>query len=605
MSEKRTLDKAVYAILIGLAAMVLLIVCCRSNQAINPFVLRPVFEGEYSRDGEEWFSLSEEVKFSALEGDLFLRGQFVVEGAPFWESYIVSGYLKHIRLSISVNGEHVYTSDAEQVWGEKAESRNTMASTCGSVWVNWKFENMKPEDIVEIHLSNPHSFGNPEAYNVFLDSFYCSNLLVISGELEEENKGYEMLSMILIIGGIVLMGMALAYQILKLPLGSILWNIGLMTIFIGGYVFFDMSNIQFKSDMVVFNTYIRQICIRFALLELGACTWKILSGKASKLVRITTYILAGINAVCLLVSAVEMPVLYDTLLLWWMVQLLATVIWLVCCIGGYKQSKKQSRAGLILFITVQSAVILELINVGVNGWDKGILIKIVYSCAFLVYVVWTIVKIAYNHDNSLKVRVLTGELKNSRIILATSQIKQHFIFNILNAISGMCKYDPARADETLVRFSRYLRNNIAIMQEDGLELFSKSLEHLEDYLALEQIRFRDKIHFVKKIETEDFLLPPLILQPLVENSIKHGLLPKEGGGTIWLESKEENNTIIISVKDNGIGYDLAKETENGGVGIENVRFRLKHMVDGTMEIKSRLQEGTEVIIRIPHPYEEK
>lgn len=605
MSEKRTLDKAVYAILIGLAAMVLLIVCYRSNQAINPFVLRPVFEGEYSLDGEEWFSLSEEVKFSALEGDLFLRGQFVVEGAPFWESYIVSGYLKHIRLSISVNGEHVYTSDAEQVWGEKAESRNTMASTCGSVWVNWKFENMKPEDMVEIHLSNPHSFGNPEAYNVFLDSFYCSNLLVISGELEEENKGYEMLSMILIIGGIVLMGMALAYQILKLPLGSILWNIGLMTIFIGGYVFFDMSNIQFKSDMVVFNTYIRQICIRFALLELGACTWKILSGKASKLVRITTYILAGINAVCLLVSAVEMPVLYDTLLLWWMVQLLATVIWLVCCIGGYKQTEKQSRAGLILFITVQSAVILELINVGVNCWDKGILIKIVYSCAFLVYVVWTIVKIAYNHANSLKVRVLTGELKNSRIILATSQIKQHFIFNILNAISGMCKYDPVRADETLVRFSRYLRNNIAIMQEDGLELFSKSLEHLEDYLALEQIRFRDKIHFVKKIETEDFLLPPLILQPLVENSIKHGLLPKEGGGTIWLESKEENNTIVISVKDNGIGYDLAKETENGGVGIENVRFRLKHMVDGTMEIKSRLQEGTEVIIRIPHPYEEK
>ena len=356
---------------------------------------------------------------------------------------------------------------------------------------------------------------------------------------------------------------------------------------------------------VVFNTYIRKICIRFALLELGACTWKILSGKARKLVRITTYMLAGINAVCLLVSAVEMPVLYDTLLLWWMVQLLATVIWLVCCIGGYKQTKKQSRAGLILFITVQSAVILELINVGVNGWDKGVLIKIVYSCAFLVYVVWTIVKIAYNHANSLKVRVLTGELKNSRIILATSQIKQHFIFNILNAISGMCKYDPVRADETLVRFSRYLRNNIAIMQEDGLELFSKSLEHLEDYLALEQIRFRDKIHFVKKIETEDFLLPPLILQPLVENSIKHGLLPKEGGGTIWLESKEENNTIVISVKDNGIGYDLAKETENGGVGIENVRFRLKRMVDGTMEIKSRLQEGTEVIIRIPHPYEEK
>ena len=89
-------------------------------------------------------------------------------------------------------------------------------------------------------------------------------------------------------------------------------------------------------------------------------------------------------------------------------------------------------------------------------------------------------------------------MKNSHIVLAMSQIRTHFVFNILNAISGMCEYDPQKADETLVMFAHYLRSNINIMEEDEPEAFTKSLEHLEEYVFLEQVRFGEKIQFAKK-----------------------------------------------------------------------------------------------------------
>ena len=127
----------------------------------------------------------------------------------------------------------------------------------------------------------------------------------------------------------------------------------------------------------------------------------------------------------------------------------------------------------------------------------------------------------------------------------------------------MCEYDPRKADETLIRFSRYLRRNIDVMQEDALETFSKSLEHLEDYIALEQIRFGGRIQFIKVLEIENFKIPPLILQPLVENSIKHGILPKSSGGRITLHTWREGENIIITITDDGVGFSMEDEKREG------------------------------------------
>lgn len=133
-----------------------------------------------------------------------------------------------------------------------------------------------------------------------------------------------------------------------------------------------------------------------------------------------------------------------------------------------------------------------------------------------------------------------------------------------------------------------------------METFSKSMEHLEDYIVLEQLRFDNRLHFVKQVEVTNFKLPPLILQPIVENSIKHGLFPKPEGGTITLQTQVRDDDIEIIIMDDGVGYDVNEMKKEESVGLDNVRFRLKYMVKGRMNIESSPGNGTKVTIIIPH-----
>ena len=191
------------------------------------------------------------------------------------------------------------------------------------------------------------------------------------------------------------------------------------------------------------------------------------------------------------------------------------------------------------------------------------------------------------------------QIVQARVSTMMSQIRSHFVFNILNAISGMCKYDPEKADNTIVCFARYLRTNINIMEEDGPVPFRTAMQHLEDYITLEQVRFGDRVRVVKDIQVDQFMLPSLILQPLVENSIKYGIKPKPEGGTVTLRTWAEEKQICISVEDDGIGFDVDKMPSSGSVGIKNVRFRLEQIMHGQLDIQSVPGKGTTVTISIP------
>ena len=185
-----------------------------------------------------------------------------------------------------------------------------------------------------------------------------------------------------------------------------------------------------------------------------------------------------------------------------------------------------------------------------------------------------------------------------------SQIRTHFIFNVLNTISGMCKFDPEQADAAVVSFARYLRGNIDSMAEDKLVSFESELERTENYVALEQIRFGDRIHLQKELGVSGFCLPPLILQPIVENAIRHGLLKKPDGGVITLRTLRADGFVRIEVEDNGVGFDpatLPQAKPNGHryVALDNVRFRLAHMVCGRLDIQSSPGKGTLVTLSIP------
>jgi sensor histidine kinase YesM len=251
----------------------------------------------------------------------------------------------------------------------------------------------------------------------------------------------------------------------------------------------------------------------------------------------------------------------------------------------------------ISFCSLAVAAFLDLALFYVTGKsDHLVVTPLAYLVIVAVYSVRLLTKYL-NQQMLLKDR--ENQLLQSRTTVALGQIRSHFIFNLLNAISGMCKSNPAKADETIVCFSRYLRANIDILQSDKLMPFYQILETLEDYIVLEQVRFGDRIAFEADIEEDDFLMPPLVLQPIVENAIKHGLTAKVEGGTIWLSTRSDSNWVYITVTDDGVGFQQHELHKKGSVGLQNVRFRLKHMVDGNITIESTPGLGTSVQIMIP------
>lgn len=193
------------------------------------------------------------------------------------------------------------------------------------------------------------------------------------------------------------------------------------------------------------------------------------------------------------------------------------------------------------------------------------------------------------------------ELHDSRSAMMLSQIKPHFLYNTLTAIAQLCDKDPQKAKETTLYFSDYLRRNMNALNQKRPIPFEKELEHVKTYLAIEQVRFAEALRVNYDIQATAFCLPPLCLQPLVENAVKHGVGMKEDGGTVSLATRERPDCFEITVTDDGVGFVPNKPPEDGKahIGLQNVRDRLQKMSCGTLEISSQPGWGTTVTVRVP------
>ena len=193
------------------------------------------------------------------------------------------------------------------------------------------------------------------------------------------------------------------------------------------------------------------------------------------------------------------------------------------------------------------------------------------------------------------------ELMQSQMSLAISQIQPHFLYNTLSTIAELCRKDSAMAEEVTNRFSLYLRGNLEHMGDSFPVEFSKELKHVQTYLWIEKIRFQEELQVVYDIQTEDFIIPALTVQPLVENAVKHGMMGSENVCTITIRTKCVERGYQVIIEDDGCGFD-PEQVKNDGrkhIGIESVRSRLKFMVGGTLTVKSAIGKGTTVIIEIP------
>lgn len=212
-------------------------------------------------------------------------------------------------------------------------------------------------------------------------------------------------------------------------------------------------------------------------------------------------------------------------------------------------------------------------------------------------------KIWNNTRNERKLEAQGRLLTEARLEALSSQINPHFLFNTLNTIASLIRLNPEQARAVLQKLSNILRR--LLRKHDNLNPLRDELAFIDDYLAIEMVRFGDKLRFVKDVDpaTLDRLVPAMLLQPLVENSLRHGLSPKVNGGMIRVRSRLVDDRLHLLVEDDGLGIPEAKLATlfERGIGVSNVNERLKVLFGNNyrMSIDSRPGEGTRTEIDIP------
>ncbi|MBQ3848115.1 MAG: histidine kinase [Clostridia bacterium] len=239
---------------------------------------------------------------------------------------------------------------------------------------------------------------------------------------------------------------------------------------------------------------------------------------------------------------------------------------------------------MYLAVTTVIACMLEFFGI-VNGIVKYVQIIDIYLYYFFLNFVYQ----SRIREESLKKELaLTQkelELSNTNLRLLQNQISPHFIYNALFLIKALIWTDQKRASDAVDDFSLYTRRNIEAMRSNDLIRFEEELEHIRAFLNIENVD--DETGMVVEFNTEelDFLIPPLTVEPLVENALIHGIGTLESGGVITVSSERADGGYMICVEDNGVGFDT--ENTKYGVGLENAKTRLELQCGGKLDISSR------------------
>ncbi len=220
-----------------------------------------------------------------------------------------------------------------------------------------------------------------------------------------------------------------------------------------------------------------------------------------------------------------------------------------------------------------------------------------------VFAVMLPLKIWNNTRNEKKLEAQQLRLNEARLAALTSQINPHFLFNTLNSVSSLIRSNPEQARGVVYRLSSILRR--LLRNTDNLTPLRDELAFIDNYMSIEMVRFGEKLRFVKDIdpETLDRMVPSMLLQPLIENSIRHGLATKVDGGLIRVRSYLADGRLHLVVEDDGVGIPEARLATlfEQGIGVSNVNERMKVLYgpDYKMWIDSKPGEGTRTGIEIP------
>ena len=589
-------------LLLALAIFVLWFSYSTSMQSVQPLVAEVYFEGEYRIADGEWSPIVKGEHIPTNKGDVTLRGNFHMLAPD--GSYVgiyrgdvpIAFYLDHINLTFYEGENEPFVVDAEDPqYGNSA---------CGVVWTAYSFMG-DPNETIETVVRNYHRFGNETAIDDMLSSISFWSGIEFEKSILASGNSERTVGLLFVMMSCVLFGIALFATLIHIKNSKIIWLLGSLNLFAGGYFAFGADGVSFWNDSIVSNTFMLGMSMIFYMFFMSILTVSVIPN-APKIGKLAVIVLGVANAVFLVLPIVSNMRFYD-LWAWWIgVQFMANVILAVCLVRAFITSRSSSKwvyIGLLLPIV---AFFVDVIGVFIGIWKNCIVSQCVFSALFAVAIIMVLKYIPNNINTVAKARelemekiVLNSELVESRLSTMMSQIRPHFIYNTLGSIEQLCIIDPPKAGALVHDFAKYLRGNFGELDNPKPILMSQEMEHVHHYVNIENVRFPD-MTFMFNMNSGDFYIPALTIQPIVENAIKHGLMKLQKGGTIRVVSYETDTDYCISVADDGAGFDTnALIDERKHVGIRNIRERLKVMVNGTLEIESTVGVGTKVLIKIP------
>ena len=261
-----------------------------------------------------------------------------------------------------------------------------------------------------------------------------------------------------------------------------------------------------------------------------------------------------------------------------------------------RRRDRLSRKSFFSFIVAQVPLLATLIiNLFVDSiplFDLGYVLSALAMYSFVL------------SDQIEKDRRHQQEIAHERASVMVLRMRPHFIYNTLMSIYSLCRLDPAKARQVTLDFTNYLRRNFNAVASDSPILFSTELEHTRAYLAVEQAQYNDMLIVSYDTPFTGFRLPPLTLQPIVENAVKHGMDLDAASLHISIRTRRTASGAEVTVLDSGCGFDTSDEESSPQSTLTNIRQRLEMMCGGSLTISPGEDGGTEVKLSIPDILEE-
>ncbi len=558
--------------------------------------------GEYKIGDGEWQPIVEGEHISATKGDVMLKGVLKIcnpEDGSFignlTEGSLMTFSLNHINLAFTDNGQIADVFDTENpVIGE---------DFCGHM--GQVIEYFGEDGYFEAVIRNYHRFGNETAVDEFLSSIklyasdYSEKIALRSGQSER------VLAIIIIISAFIVLGIAIFSALLYRGIFRTSFFAGLLILSAGVFFLFTSEAFYLWFDTVIVNTMTAGLSAITYFLFAFVLMKELYTGKKKKAAQIAALLYGLFISALVGISLFSRIYFYDMIAVWAVGAAVSAVIFIALALFSLKSAAGRKKLSLLFVAVGLTGFLADLAAEYFGLWQTGLISKIYFLIGFIVSMIAFLrivpknIKAAKKAEQLEKEKItLDAELVQSRISTLMSQIHPHFIYNTLGSIEQLCELDPPKAAKLVNDFSKYLRGNFSELDSPKLIRVSKELEHTEYYISIEKVRFPD-IEFDTEMTCCDFSLPALTIQPIVENAIKHGILKKEEGGRVKVKIYETDSSYCISVKDNGVGFDVAELGQNNHVGLRNIKSRLEAMCGGILHIESIIGVGTKITVEIP------